>query len=78
MIIDIKKNLFFFNSCQYKLTGTNSWEIDVQSTNCDQWSTCKKTLSITLGGFRIVALGKNVNVNGVTLNSTQGYVNGRK
>jgi len=66
------------NSCQYKLTGTNSWEIDVQTINCDQWSTCKKKLTITLGGFNIIAVGKDVIVNGYTLNSTQGYVNGRK
>jgi len=76
--ISIKSFFFFVHSCQYKLTGTNSWEINVQSTNCDQWNTCKKTLSITLGGFRIIATGKTVSVNGVQLNPTQGYVNGRK
>lgn len=72
-----EKNIFFVHSCQYKLTGTNGWQIDVKSVNCDQWSTCKKTLSITLGGFTIVATGTNVVVNGATLNPTQGYVNGR-
>ncbi|CAF4434294.1 unnamed protein product, partial [Rotaria sp. Silwood2] len=66
----------FQGACQYKLTGTNNWEVDVQSDNCDQWATCTKTLSVTLGGFRVVARGKSVNVNGVILNSTQGYVNG--
>jgi hypothetical protein len=69
---------YFINSCEYKLTGINSWQIDVQSVNCDQWSTCKKILSITLGGFNVIATGKNVTVNGVKLNSNQGYVNGRK
>ena len=68
----------FIHSCQYKLTGTNGWQIDVKTANCDQWSTCKKTLSITLGGFNIVASGKDVTVNGNALNSTQGYVSGRK
>ncbi|CAF3426792.1 unnamed protein product [Rotaria socialis] len=66
----------FQGSCQYKLTGTNNWEIDIQSENCDRWETCKKTLTITLGGFRVVAVGKRVTVNGVALNSTQGYVHG--
>ena len=69
---------FLMDSCQYKLTGTNTWEIDVQFSNCDQWKTCKKTLSITLGGFRVVAIGKTVTVNGVALNSSEGYINGRK
>lgn len=68
----------FIYSCQYKLTGTSSWEIDVQYVNCDQWTTCKKILSITFGGFRVIATGKSVTVNGVTLSSTQGYINGRK
>jgi hypothetical protein len=72
------KSLLFIYSCQYKLTGTSSWEIDVESVNCDQWGTCQKTLTITLGGFNIVATGNIVTVNGVTLNSTLGYVNGRK
>ncbi|CAF0996864.1 unnamed protein product [Rotaria sordida] len=66
----------FQGACQYKLTGTNNWEIVVQSENCDQWTTCKKTLSITFGGLRISARGKSVSVNGAVLNSTQGYVNG--
>ncbi|CAF3360715.1 unnamed protein product [Rotaria sp. Silwood1] len=66
----------FQGACQYKLTGTNNWEIDVQSDNCDQWTTCKKTLSITLGGFRVIARGKTVSINGVILDSNKGYVNG--
>ncbi|CAF2003035.1 unnamed protein product [Rotaria magnacalcarata] len=66
----------FQGACQYKLTSTNNWEIDIQTDNCDRWETCKKTLSITLGGFRVVAVGKSVTVNGVALNSTQGFVNG--
>ncbi|CAF4582630.1 unnamed protein product, partial [Rotaria sp. Silwood1] len=66
----------FQGACQYKLTGTNNWEIDVQSDNCDQWTTCKKTLSITLGGFRVMARGKTVSINGVILDSNKGYVNG--
>ncbi|CAF4128837.1 unnamed protein product, partial [Rotaria magnacalcarata] len=45
----------FQGACQYKLTSTNNWEIDIQTDNCDRWETCKKTLSITLGGFRVVA-----------------------
>ncbi len=69
---------YLIDSCQYILTGTNSWQIDVQSVNCDQWSTCKKTISITFGGFHVVATGHNVTVNDVTLNSSLGYVNGRK
>lgn len=68
----------FINSCQYRLTGTNSWEIDFQTVNCDQWSTCKKKLIITLGGFNIVAIGKNVTINGYTIGVNDGYVNGRK
>ena len=80
--IFIKKNYTkkksFINSCQYLLTGTNSWQIYVQSVNCDQWSTCKKTLSISLGGFLVVATGKNITVNGVALNPNLGHVNGRK
>ncbi len=74
----IKKKESFINSCEYKLTGTTSWQIDIQSVNCDQWSTCQKILTVTLGGFNVVATGANVTINGVTLNSTQGYVNGRK
>lgn len=71
-------SFYFRYSCQYKLTGTNSWQIDVQSLNCDQWSTCRKNLTITFGGYNIVAVGTNVIVNGITINSTQGYTNGRK
>ena len=65
-------------SCEYKVSGTNSWEITVQSVDCDQWSSCKKRLSISLGGFRIIATGTSVTVNDISLDPTQGYVNGRK
>ena len=64
--------------CDYKLSGTNNWEISVKSLNCDQWATCKKNLSITFGGFRVIAVGTSVTVNNVQLNATEGYVNGRK
>lgn len=60
------------------MTGTKNWEIDVQNENCNQWTTCTKRLSIILGKYRIVAVGNSVTVDGVTLNSTSGYVKGRK
>ena len=31
-----------YKSCKYKLAGDVDWEIDIQSTNCDSWDTCKK------------------------------------
>ena len=68
----------FSTRCQYKMASTSNWEIDVRSENCGQWSTCKKHLSITVGGFRIEAVGPSVTVNGVLLKSNEGYVNGGK
>jgi hypothetical protein len=64
--------------CEYKLAGTDGWEINVENVDCDQWFKCKKRLSITLGGFRIVASGTHVTVDNIRLNDNQGYVNGRK
>jgi len=49
----------------------------VKSTNCDQCSTCRKTVTITFNGYRIVATGSNITINGVALDANQGYVNGR-
>lgn len=67
---------FRVDRCQYKMASTNNWEIDVRSENCGQWSTCKKRLSITVGGFLIEAVGTSVTVNGVPLKQKEGYVNG--
>ncbi|CAF3556554.1 unnamed protein product [Adineta steineri] len=66
----------FQGVCQYKLASTDSWVVVVQSSNCDLWSTCKKTLSITVHSYNIVANGTNIMVNNVLLKPTEGYTNG--
>lgn len=65
-------------SCEYTIATADGWGISVKMIDCDQWSTCKKRLRISFGGFEVIAIGRNVTVNKVPLDPTEGYVNGRK
>jgi len=64
----------FTGSCNYKLSGTQSWQVNVQPNGCTNWNTCSKQLSMLFGTVNVTAQGNNVIVNGVTLNSTDGIV----
>ncbi|CAF4176668.1 unnamed protein product [Rotaria socialis] len=64
----------FIGSCNYKLSGTQSWQVNVRPIQCNNWKTCSKQLSMLFGPVNVTAVGSNVIVNGVTLNSTEGII----
>ncbi len=64
----------FTGSCNYKLSGTQSWQVNVQPIGCTNWKKCSKQLSMLFGSVNVTAQGNNVIVNGVKLNSTDGTV----
>ena len=64
----------FTGSCNYKLGGTQSWQVNVQPIGCTSWKKCSKQLSMLFGSVNITAQGKDVTINGVTLASDAGIV----
>ena len=64
----------FTGSCNYKLGGTQSWQVNVQPISCTSWKKCSKQLSMLFGSVNITAQGKEVIVNGVTLATDSGIV----
>lgn len=57
----------FTGSCNYKLGGTQSWQVNVQPMGCTSWKKCTKQLSMLFGSVNITAQGRDVTVNGVLL-----------
>ncbi|CAF1096107.1 unnamed protein product [Rotaria sordida] len=62
----------FTGSCNYKLGGTQTWQVNVRPTGCTNWQKCSKQLSMLFGSVNVTAEGNNVIVNGVTLNPIEG------
>lgn len=64
----------FTGACNYKLSGTQSWQVNVQPVDCTNWKKCSKQLSMLFGSVNVTARGNNIIVNGVTLGPTEGTV----
>jgi von Willebrand factor type D domain len=64
----------FTGSCNYKLGGTQSWQVNVQPIGCTSWKKCSKQLTMLFGSVNVTALGKNVAVNGVALSDDAGII----
>ena len=64
----------FTGSCNYKLGGTQSWQVNVQPVGCSSWKKCSKQLAMLFGSVNITAQGRDVIVNGVPLDPTAGTV----
>ena len=64
----------FTGSCKYELASTQSWQVNVHPTGCTNWKKCSKQLSMLFGPVNVTAKGKNVIVNGATLNPKEGII----
>lgn len=64
----------FTGACNYKLGGTQSWQVNVQPIGCTNWKKCSKQISMLFGSVNVTAQGSNVIVNGATLGANDGIV----
>ena len=53
-----------------------AWQINMKTTNCDNFDTCSKTLIMYFGESIVVATGEDINVNGVQLAPGVSYLAG--
>ena len=62
----------FTGACNYKLGGTQTWQVNVQPIGCTSWKKCVKQISMLFGSVNVTAQGNDVIVNGIALKSTDG------
>lgn len=62
------------SSCDYKLSGASSWQINVKTEGCLNYNTCKKTLLMSFGSVKISANGGKISVDQNLLNDEENYI----
>lgn len=65
-----------FISCDYKLSGSASWQVNLKMDRCETWSSCVKTLKMTFGSNEVTATGSKIDINGQRLDEDANYVKG--
>lgn len=64
----------YISSCNYKLSGTSSWSVNVHTEGCQNYNTCSKTLLMSFGSVKISAKGGEIIVDEKILDNEQNYI----